>query len=322
MMVPLAKVGLLAGLATAPTWAEDAPRPTVGILQSSGEGCPTGTAFATLGRTPDGRWNYDIVFSSFQAVTSWVTPRRSVACEVAVDVTPPPGYRLRVARALVQGTHLTEGDASTLLDGHYTWQMPSGAWTPDMRFSVEPARGAWGHAGASRVSRVEHIPSTVGNWGATFDDTSDDWSPCADGGAATVRLMGRMTLEATRGRSGVDAEIALQRSAVGLGWSWVFERCGGNADLFSGTWSSTYVTAGGQQVQATIHVQGDHGTYRAFGWTGQLFDIRIQGNHVHGRWSALGQDGWFEFEVQRESFSGEWGFRGASVPSGRWWGTR
>jgi hypothetical protein len=291
------------------------PRPTVGALESSGDGCPSGTAFPTLGQAPDGQWRYNIIFSELEAATARATPNPSVECNLSVHATPALGYRMRIGSTIVQGTHLTRGGASTSLDGVYSWDTASAVQIPMINFHIEPARKveySFGHT-------VDHIPSTEGNWGATFESPVLTWSACNEDGGKTLGLSAGIKLHATRGSADQDAEIALQRSDVGMGWWWIFESCG-----FSGHWSSTYFV-GGQTVPATLDVQGDHGTFRTAGFTGQLFDIkrtvREQGDsfdpgafeeigqttHVHGRWSALRDDGWFDFDVNGDTFDGHWG---------------
>jgi hypothetical protein len=257
---------------------------------------------------------------------------------------------MRIASMLLQGTHVTRGGASTRVEGEYSWSLPAGFAFPTLPFSVEPARGVMG--AGHHVVHVDNIPSTEGNWGATLDSGVLAWSACNEDGGQNVQLEAALTLRAGQGASGPEAEIALQRSDAGMAWRWMFESCG-----FSGSWSSTYAVPGGGSVRATLDVHGDHGTYQTASFKGRLFDIERRFGpveppiydvrsfagrrpdearssateapdgtrrvaHVHGRWSALGHEGWFDFDVDGDRFDGQWGFSDGGMPAGRWWGQR
>jgi hypothetical protein len=318
-------LGVAAALLASSAFADDVPRPDVHGFRLLGDGCAPNTVVGTLGRAPDGQWNYDLVFTDFQAVTD---PGRSPAsreCGVAVDVTPPPGYRMRIASMLVQGTHVTYGAASTKVSGMYTWwpmRKPSEG-IADLHFALEPgnARVSPTGTGDLRVAGVDNLDAPEGNWGVSFAEEPARWSKCAD----PITVVGTVTLTADRGSSDREAELSLQRSDVGLGWGWKFERCGGGGGdtrFFDGHWISTYAAPGGQLVRATIDAQGDEGTYQTSTWSGRLFDLHADGDHVLGSWAALNRTGWLDFEVNGGQFTGKWGFQGESGEAGAWWGHR
>jgi hypothetical protein len=99
-------------------------------------------------------------------------------------------------------------------------------------------------------------------------------------------------------------------------------------------WDSSYGPyRGGPTTRAQIQfndLQGDYDTRRG---TGDLSDVTYHRDQntgavetIDGYWSYVGQDGWFEFDLNRDgtSFHGQWGY-GTSIgrrPQGYWHGRR
>jgi hypothetical protein len=296
------------------------PQPAVGPLALDGEGCSG--ASGELAQDASGQWTYTLVFPSLGAFTTPASAAAFNSCAAEVDVTPPVGYRLSIGKLIVEGTHMTPQGATTRVDGSYELD---GNGAMPMSFALEPRRGvSLDMPDMMQVVHQDGIGSPAGNWGVEIVETMKMWSKCnTDGGMAPATLRGQLSLSAQRDAAGLEADIAVQRSDVGMMWAWRFERCAGG-EAFAGDWRSAYIAPNGQQVSAFISVRGSAGTYRTSSWTGQLSQIRVDHGTVRGRWSALGQNGWFAFRLDGDQrFDGEWGFgHEGTTTQGRWWGER
>jgi hypothetical protein len=296
------------------------PQPVVGGLSLDGEGCSG--ASGELAQDASGQWTYTLVFPSLGAFTTAADAMAFSSCSAEVDVTPPVGYRMSIGKLIVEGTHMTPQGATTRVDGNYELD---GNGAMPMSFAVEPRRGvSLDMPDMMQVVHQDGIGSPAGNWGVEIVERMTMWTECnADGSMAPATLRGLLNLSAQRDGAGRQAEIAVQRSDVGMMWAWRFERCAGG-DAFAGDWRSTYIAPNGRQVSAFISVRGSEGTYRTSSWTGQLSQIRVDRGTVRGRWWAQGQGGWFAFRLDGGTrFDGEWGFgHEGTTAQGRWWGER
>lgn len=296
------------------------PQPTTGELSLDGEGCAG--ASGELAQDAAGQWSYTLIFPALQAYTDAQNAEAFNSCAAEIDVTPPIGYRMRIGKLIVEGTHATPHGAKTEVEGSY--ELDTGD-AMSMRFTIEPRRGVrLEMRDMMRVVGQDGIGAPEGNWGVEIEETMPQWSDCNSDGAMTpATLRGHLDLSAARQHAGREAEIAVQRTDVGMMWAWRLEPCGGG-EAFEGEWRSTYVAPNGRLVHAQINVHGTQGTYRTSSWTGRLSEIRVDHGNVRGLWSAQGQSGWFNFRLDGgQRFDGEWG-RGSpgTAAQGRWWGER
>lgn len=295
------------------------PEPHVSNLQLEGDGCSG--AGGELAEDASGQWSYTLVFPDL-AVTS--SGRSMSSCAAQIEVAPPRGFRLRISKVIVEGTHMTPPGAHTEVLGRYELDQGMPMAMP-MEFIVEPSRQVRvAMDDMLRVSQTDGIGSSAGNWGVVIDETMQQWTDCnVDGASRPVQLRGGLQLRATSSSIAPDAELAVQRSDVGMMWAWWLESCHG-AEPFAGEWSSTYMAPNGHQIPATIRVQGTSGSYQTPHFTGQLRDIRVQGGVVRGRWSVGLLGGSFAFRLDGSgSFDGQWAFGHPGSPGGgRWWGQR
>jgi hypothetical protein len=305
-----------------------AQAPTVGVLTAEGDGCPGGSGVSSSLTQDGNRWVYGLVLADLDAATVLPgTTDASEQCDISVDVTPPPGYQMRIGAVLLQGRHDAPSQGTTTtVRSSYQLQPVGGDAMPVMSFAVDTnqplARQRLGDGW--RIASAQGIGAPLGNWDLSVESTMDQWAPCN----AAVTLSGSLTASARSDDGRSDAEVAVQRADVAvtrsLGWGWSFRRCdGGGTGGWNGRWQSSYAVQG-DSVAATLDLDGAQGTYRTASFVGRFYDLAAVGAELRGHWQASGSYGWVRFTLQPDgrSFRGVYGFGDDPTPSGAWNGRR
>lgn len=141
------------------------------------------------------------------------------------------------------------------------------------------------------------------------------YAPCGQ----DVVFSGSLAIKA----SGFGSYINLDQQTAR--WNWAVRKCQPE-DTFPHHWNSTYRSQGGQDLDAKIVFEGDHGTYTLTnGRQGTFSEVQYKNNRITGRWNFYDQQGWFDFRLfdNQLYFSGSWG-KGhlGSKPLGHWSGSR
>ncbi len=318
---------LLISLYLAHAGAAFAEAPTVSSLQVEGSGClDASRVAASLTDDGNGKFSYGLVLSDLDAAT--VLPGTSYAeeyCSVSVQVRPPAGHQMRIAAVMLQGRHdaPSHGTTTTVQSSYRLVSGDDDAM--QMSFDVQTNKHLHDRdlGDMMRITRAEGVGTELGNWSLVVETNDMGWSPCGE----QVTLEGSVGASASSDDGVTDAEIAVQRADVttarGLAWGWELRRCGGGQAGFDGRWHSQY-SVGNGWVGANLDISGGQGTYRTSGFTGQIFDVVVQGRDVTGRWSAQGSNGWIRFRLANDgrSFQGSYGLGHDPTVRGSWNGER
>jgi hypothetical protein len=304
-------------LVAAPLASASSQPPMVEGLDVQGSGCPDPSGVtASLTDKGDGQFVYGLVLADLDAAT--VLPGTDIVvedCAVNVRVTPPHGYKLRISAVMLQGRHDAPAHVTTAkVTSRYSMSFDDGDSTPEMQVKIQTNKPLHeqdmdgnGDGNGMRVVRADGIGTSLGNWTVAVETRDMHWSPCGE----TITLDGVLTALASSENGTTDAEQVVQRSDVtasqGLAWGWQLERCDAHDDFgFEGRWSSRYKALGGQMVHARVDIHGDSGTYTTSSFVGHLHDLETIDGALHGRWSALGSEGWIRFTLDHDGR----GFRG------------
>lgn len=324
----LVALRLLTSLVLAHAGSAFADAPTVSSLQVEGSGCPNANSVAaSLTDDGNGRFSYGLVLADLDAAT--IVPATTYAeeyCEVSVRVRPPAGHQMRIAAVMLQGRHdAPRQGTTTSVQSSYRLVSNDDDDAMQMSFDVQTNQPLHDRdlGDMMRITQAEGIGSELGNWSLKVETNDMGWSACGE----QVTLEGSVGASASSDDGVTDAEIAVQRADVttarGLAWGWEFRRCGGGQAGFDGRWESQY-SVGNGWVGARLDISGGQGTYRTSGFTGQIFNVVVQGRDVTGRWSAQGSNGWIRFRLANDgrSFQGSYGLGQDSTVRGSWNGER
>ena len=341
-------MSLLGSIQTCGAMASPLPRPTVTVIETYGSGCSTpgsvvGTLAPGIGNDQLAALNYDMIFTQMSAFTTPPAMTESNAdCHVALEVTPPYGYRFAITGLLAQGSYdapQSETEAA-LLGGYHTssryedqngfvhqgvegHQAPESFESPDMGFNVILNK-MWDHGdhGDYIVERAIGIGAERGNFDVFLRPARLSESPCN----ATVYVIGDMSVSASSYGENA-AESNLQRTVTNgrshLGWAWQLRRCDGNVPPpppngectsvlgaeWLGQWHTAYsapTPAGGgiANIAAELNVGHDGtGYYRTTTFTGRLSDMVQCGSQLRGRWLVGSDFGDFTFNVSADERS-------------------
>ncbi len=97
-----------------------------------------------------------------------------------------------------------------------------------------------------------------------------------------------------------------------------------------GDWDTYYIAANGQQVHAMVHVDGNQGSYDtgdghggSLSFTNSAAPFGGGPTVVQGQWQYDdGEQGYFNWSCNGDSFTGTWVFQGSGGPARQWWGQR
>ena len=319
------------------------PRPIVTVIETYGSGCSTpgsvvGTLAPGIGNGELAALNYDMVFTQMSAFTTPPTQTESNAdCHVALEVTPPYGYRFAITGLLAEGSYdAPQSDTEAVLLGGYQTtsryedennvvhqgieghQSPETFESPEMGFNI-PLNKMWDHSDHSNyiVERATGIGEDRGNFDLFLRPVRLSESPCN----ATVYVVGNMSVSASSyGDS--PAEANLQRTVTNgrshLGWAWQLRRCDDNipnpppptngctsvlGSEWLGQWHTAYSSptpegGGVANIAAELTVGRDGtGYYRTTTFTGRLSDMVQCGSQLRGRWLVGSDFGDFTFAL-------------------------